>query len=313
MDDIEEARAAARAKADEQRQKFFDTCRRDFDRWSLERDDERFLSLITRGRISDRALLCNERVRRRFQYSMIDAALADYQAHPERQWLWITLCWDGPVTWERKPEIDAMTIVNTATQHLRRCDLDGVGVLEIDVWKNITGEPGRRVVPHVHFLGYPTHGDRYEVESLEAAMCGRGALANSLGAKPVVIEEIEATPARLANSARYMAKPPAWAKNPVPIGNGEHRLKDVDHAKGSAARLAEILSYVELGNALFAIGDGKTVAGAVRREVREEIRHSRQTTPAPSRERIEQHFRRVMIMNRSANFEECQIKTRRDR
>lgn len=311
MDDIVAARAAARAQADHERHFYFDECRRDFDRWCLEGDDERFLSLITRGRISDRALLCNERVRRSLQHALIDALLAEHQVHPQRQWLWITLCWDNALTWERAPEIDTKALVNTASLHLRRCDLDGVGILETDVWKNITGEPGRRVVPHVHFIGYPRYGERYDVEGLAANLCDRRALANPRGGDSVRIIEVGTTPSDFAWLGRYMSKPPAYAKNPVPDGDG-HKLRSVKHAQGSVARLTEIFSYLELGDVLFSIGAGKSIAGAVRREVRKAVERSRQSTPAPARDLIEKHWRRIRLTNGSQNLRECRIATRRE-
>lgn len=312
MNEFETACAEARVKADAERRKFWSALRRDTERWTLEPADERFLALISNGRMSDRALLSNEHVHRRAEYALIDAAVADFKAYPQRQCLWITICWDNSITWERAPDIDTVSLRNTVGAHLRRCGLDGFGVLEIDIWKNFTGEHGRRVVPHIHFLGYPTWGDRYNVEDLQSRLRERSALVNSLGDDvSVVIKEVGLTPADFARIVRYMLKPPTYAKLPVPKeGEDRFKLLPVTHARGSVARLVEIFSHLELRDILFSIGEGRTIACAVRKAVAEEVRFDRGKTPAPAREDVPKHWNRMRLLNGSPQFEECRIITR---
>lgn len=167
MNEIEIARVEQRLRADTIRKKFYDRHEQDIRRWALERDDERFLQSITTGSLDGRLLLSNRSVRKFAAYAWIDAWLADFGHFPDRDRFWITMAWDGPVTWERRPEIDTVAWRNIASQHLRRSGLDGTGVLEIDTWKEIAGEPGKRISPHIHFLGHMKNGEKITAEALE--------------------------------------------------------------------------------------------------------------------------------------------------
>ena len=242
---------------------------------------------------------------------MIDAAVADGMAHLERQWLWITLAWDTAVTWERAPVIDTVSLLNIARLHLIRSGLEGVGVLETDTWKLIAGEPCRRIVPHVHFLGFPTYGDRINVEGLELELCSRVALTNSLGARPAVVIEVGPTPGDFARLGRYMFKRPSFAKNPVPKADGDgFELKQARHVGGSVSRLVEILSHLQVGDVLFSIGEGRAIAGAVRRAAANEVRFQRGAIPAVTREENAELWRQMRLDNGSRHFQPCAIVTR---
>lgn len=313
MDEAETACTAARATADDDRQLFSRLLDEDIGHWALNRAEQKFLASLRKRRIWGRPLLANDHVHRRAQHAMIDAAVAEGQAHPERQWLWITLAWDTAVTSERAPCIDTIKLLNIARLHLMRSGLDGVGVLETDVWKLIAGEPCRRVVPHVHFLGFPTYDDRINVEGLEIDLCNRAALANSLGAKPAIVKEVGQMPADFAALGRYMFKRPTFAKNPVPKADGEgYDLKQVRHVGGSVARLVEIFSHMQLGDVLFSIGAGRAMASAVRREVASEVKFRRKAHPAPTRDGVARRWNQMRLTNGSRHFQPCSIITRKD-
>lgn len=311
MDEIDIARAEQRERADILCEKFYTRHRQDICRWSLERDDERFLRTLTTGALCDRPLLSNSIVRQLAAYAWIDALLADFEQYPDRDRLFITLAWDAPVTWERQPEIDTVSLRNIATQHLRRSQLDGVGVLEIDTWKEIPGEPGKRMTPHIHFLGHSRNGEKIDAKALAASMCSRGALLNSLGAPSADVQEVGKTAKDLATLGCYMSKPPAFAKNPVPqrLWSG-YKLSDVEHAPGSVTRLIEVLSYLELGDVMFAIGEGKHISRQVRESVRAKLARSRRAVPAPTREMIRRHWLRIRLNNGNKKFDECNVITR---
>jgi|TARA_R100000501_G_C2623708_1_gene116896 hypothetical protein len=307
------APSIARALAEAERiTRLFDgQCRDDVANWDLGTTDREFLRLVERGRISGRALLSNGRVHRIAQIALINALADDYIKQPDRQRLWCTLAWDAGVTWERKPEIDLVSLKAIARQHLWRSGLEGFGVIEIDMWKNMTGEPGRRMVAHVHFLGTRAEGNLAKVLEMEADMQDRRALTNSLGARSVVIRNAGQSVDDLTWLGQYMLKRPAFAKNPIPKSDGDgYRLQDVAHARGSAVRLLEVMSHIEVGDVIFSIGSGRPIANKVRSAVRQEVASRAGAAPAPLAHEVTRHWRDIREKNRHRRLEPCQIITR---
>lgn len=311
MDHIEAIRLAQYARADRIRDAFFARHAADIHHWHLERHDETFLRHLTLGDLSGAPLLCNSIVRKHFAYAWIDAMLAEYQQNPDRHRVWITIAWDTPLTWEREPIIDTVSLRNIGSQHLRRCDLEGTGVLEVDTWKEIAGEPGKRIVPHIHFLAWAKNGEKIDTKALAQSMRSRRAFPNSLGAPSVVVEPVGQSAEDLARLGYYLSKLPAYAKNPVPNRvRGGYELVQVEHAPGSVTRLIEVLSFMEVGDVVFSIGEGKTIARAVRERVREQLTLNRKGKPAPERDMIARHFRRIRLTNGNSKFRDCSVITR---
>lgn len=307
MDDFETARNDARAHAKKLIEKYREEYRLDTARWSLEHADAGFLARITQSRISGRALLSNEHVHLRAQYAVIDAAIDAYRRHPERQWLSITVAWDRGITWEREPFVDTMSLRRIVYGHLDSVGLDGFGGLEFDTWTNFTGEPGRRIVGHCHFLGYPADGARVKVRALGKSLSARRALPNTLSddVDSVVIKNVGKSPADFANFGGYIFKRPAYAKMYVPEReHNDETTKSVGHRRGSVVRLTEIQSHLEVGDVLFSIGGGREIAAQVRKKVAHEVRERRDATPAPSRDEVIRHWRRIRLTNGSQHFRE---------
>jgi len=312
MDEIDPIREAY-TSADKVRKKFYMRHADDIRHWAMERDDQTFLWLVTVGDLAGPALLSHRTVRKHLAYAWIDALLAEHERHPGRQRLWITFAWDTPLTWERVPNLDMKSVRNIADQHLRRSGIDGIGTLEIDTWKEIAGEPGKRMVPHVHFLGWSKNGQTIDVAALEKRMCSRRALSNSLGAHSVVIKEVGPTPKDMATIGCYMAKLPAYAKNPKPDPVcGGYKLGQVRHAPGSVTRLIEVLSFLEIGDVLFAIGEGKVIAKEIRDSVRAKYGRNGRGKWAPERDMIARHWRRIRATNGNKKFQDCNVITRVD-
>lgn len=310
MNDFEAARTSAQALAYKNIRTFREGFQLDTAGWALQRDDQDFLALITSRKISGRALLSNERVHRAAQFALIDAAGDAYRQNPERQWLWITIAWDRGVTWERAPRMDTMSLRRIVYGHLDRCGLEGTGTIEFDAWKNLTGEPGRRIVAHAHFLGFRGDGRRVKTKDMEKELKSRRALPNSLDAPSVVIKIVKRTPGDFTRRGFYMLKRPAFAKMYRPDGDGERPdTASVGHSKSSIARLVEIQSRLEVGDVLFSIGAGREVADKVRKEVAPEVRGRRNATPAPSRDEVMRHWRRIRLTNGSHLFREPVIIT----
>ncbi|GGD64872.1 hypothetical protein GRI62_11710 [Erythrobacter arachoides] len=286
---------------------------RDIQSWSLDRREQAFLSGIADRRISGRALLSNAKVHRAAQSALIDAMADLWLREPERQRVWVTMAWDAGVSWERQPDVDLVSLKAITNRHLGRAGLEGFGVVETDVWKNIAGEEGRRLVSHVHFLGASAIGGHLKVREIEANMCSRRALSNSLGARSVVIKNVGPTVDDLTRIGRYMLKRPAFAKNPVPRADGGgFRLQDVAHARGSVSRLIELFSHCEVGNVIFSIGAGRTIAEKVRQAVRQEIAPRGSATPAPTHEEIQAHWARIRQSCGKGDFRPCRVITRAD-
>lgn len=314
MDEYLEALDERAEKSAHENAKFIADYRRDTKRWKPEPEDEEFLRLITTGRISGRPLLSNRYVHGAAQRAMAAALPREYEKFPNRQYLWITLACDIGLTWEREPFIDFVALRNTFYQHLNRCGLAGVGVIETDTWKNLPGEPGRRMVPHAHCVCWPECGEPVGAAALQAELCGRRALTNSLGALPAVVKQINATTADFARVGRYMLKRPAYAKIRLPnLDDDRFHLEGREHALGSVARLVEIFSYAEVGDVIFSIGKGgKPIADAIRRAAAKEVKSRSGAKPAPTRDQIMQHWHQIRLINGNPNFRECRIITRTD-
>ena len=303
--------ARALAEAERITGLFDDQCRDDVANWDIGTTEREFLRLVQRAQISGRALLSNGRVHRVAQTALISALADDYIKQPERQWLWGTLAWDAGVTWERKPEIDLVSLKAIARQHFRRSGLEGFGVIEMDVWKNMAREPGRRMVAHVHFLASRVEGNDTKVLEMEADMQDRRALTNSLGARSVVIRNVGQSVDDLTWLGQYMLKRPAFAKNPIPKKDGDgYRLQDVAQAQGSAVRLLEVMSHMEVGDVLFSIGSGRAIVEKVRGVVRQEVVSRAGAAPAPLAHEVKRNWQDIRERNRHGRLEPCRIITR---
>lgn len=303
--------AAAQAEAERRIEIFSDAFRRDVAAWTMERADLEFLSKITHRRMSGRALLSNTHVHRAAQFGLIRAMADEYLHDPERKWVWFTLTWDKAVSWEREPIVDLASLKAIAYGHLRRISLEGFGVIETDIWKNFVGEPGRRLVSQIHFIGTRATGNTANVTSMEADMSDRRALINSLGARNVVIRNVGPTVDDLTWLGQYMLKRPAFAKNPIARSDGSgYRLEGAAHARGSVARLVEVFSQCEVGDVIFSIGSGRAIAEKVRSAARQEVSPRSGASPTPTADEVRSHWKRIRETCGSKLFQPCRIITR---
>lgn len=304
------ARAEARRLAEERLATFYAAVRQDMRRWRLTSRQTRFLLRTERKPLVGRALFANVRVRRTAQYALIDAMLMNFEKYPRRQLHWITVCIDDGVTWEREPALEVGAFVNKVQDHLRRAGFDGVGAVEIDIWKNLTGEPGRRMVAHVHFVGWSSAGLPMNSNAIAKSLSAKAALSNSTGAKSVVIKDVSMTARSIAHLGYYMLKAPAWAKNPIGAP-GKRKMYDASHAQGSPARLFEMLSHLELGDVLFSIGTGRSIAKRVRAAVvRQTAVGTRHGFQAPGDAEVSRFWSDIRCSNGSRRFMPPKIITR---
>ncbi|MXO48925.1 hypothetical protein GRI69_11720 [Erythrobacter vulgaris] len=303
--------AAAQTKAERTIEIFNGAYRRDVAAWTMDSADHEFLTKITHRRMSGRALLSNRYVHRAAQFGLIRAMADAYLQDPDQKWVWFTLTWDTAVSWEREPNVDLVSLKAIAYGHLRRTGLEGFGVIETDIWKNLVGEPGRRLVSQIHFLGTRAMGNTAKVSDMEADLRDRRALINSLGARNVVIRNVGPTVGDLTWLGQYMLKRPAFAKNPIPrIGEDGYRLIDVAHARGSVARLVEVFSHCEVGDVIFSIGSGGAIAKKVRAAVKQETSLRNGASPAPTADEVRSNWNRIRQTCGSRQFRPCRVITR---
>jgi len=108
-----------------------------------------------------------------------------------------------------------------------------------------------------------------------------------------------------------MLKRPAFAKNPIARSDGRgHRLEGAAHARGSVARLVEVFSQCEVGDVIFSIGSGGTIAKKVRSAARQEISPRSGALPAPTAEEVRAQWKRIRETCGSRLFQPCRIITR---
>lgn len=309
MDEYTAARTAARAHAGEKLEHFYDRVADDTNAWRTSGENETAMRAMVSRRMSDRALLSNRGVRQTAQFELIDALLDEHRCDPLKRRYWVTIAWDLGVTWEREPSFNVMALCNVAQHHLRRSGLDGIGLVEFDVWRNMTGEPGRRLVAQVHFVGWPVSPRTFNYRNTEAEMCRRRGLTNSLGAPSVVIKPVRGRPTDMAHLGMYMLKAPTSAKNPVPRP-GRHKLWSSELPRGSAARLVEIFSHLEIGDVMFAIGAGTIISRKVMSKVQEAIAPKAGRHPAPMPNAVRSTWGDIRSVNGSRRFREPVIVTR---
>lgn len=281
-------------------------------KWTLRSKDLHALNGILSVQGCDRPIWCNEHVRAAASESMIDAFLDDFDADKSKKRYWLTFCWDDGVTYERRPVIDIVALKNKINMHLRNWGLEGVGVIEVDVQKNMTGEAGRRLNFHVHCYCWAS-GFAFNRIKAQNTLSNSRAFVNSLGARSVVIKNVTLNYRSVAHLAAYMTKLNNVAKNLVPSRKrpGRYAFRDASMPQGSMIRLAEVLSNLQLGDALFSVGEGKKIASRVRREVLAKLRSAPRTVNVPSKNAINRLWDRGRSGKRGPKLNhKCEIITR---
>lgn len=312
MDDVLLARGMALTEAYMRNLDFLQKYRDGIESWRLDRCEQKFLSQLVFQVPLDRMLWCNRHVRQAGIEAIIDAMLDEYASAPFRERYFTTFCWDAGFSWERGPDIDLVSLKNIINHRIRRLGLHGIGVLEIDVLKNITGEPGRRLLAHVHCYCWPVGAD-FDAEKAARELNRCRGLRNSLDAPAVKIQAVSLYEISIAHLAQYMFKWPSRAKNRVPLRRwpGHYAFRDARLPTQSATRLVEILSHMEFGDQLFAIGDGAALATDIRRRFRDNMASLRGRKIAmPDDDSIFQIWKSIRERNGSRLFEPCHIVTR---
>lgn len=311
MDDVAVARGIALTQFDLREMDLKDRYREGWGRWKLSSDHIAFLSKVHGATLQGRMLWCNRHVRRAATEAIIDAFLADFISDPAKPRNFITFCWDAGLTWERQPRIDSVSLQNIVQHRLRRLGLQGIGVVEIDVLTNITGEPGRRLLVHVHC--YCWGQAALPPIKTARALSMLPALTNALGAASVTIEPVRLSEISVAWLAAYMFKPPSREKNRIPRRNvpGAFVMREARLKPASAVRLVELLSHFEFGDLLFSVGEGRFLAKTIRENFRGiVVRWSGRRWTAPSAITVAAEWKTIRMENGSRKLEPCKVRAR---
>lgn len=251
------AKREAMEKWAERAQIFQELTDRGTRRWKLEAKDLRFLDMIRNARGIEGWFAWSSRsVRRAATEALIDVFLDDLRDDPSRpRWL-ATFCWNEGLASEREPQIALDQLKKKVWKALDEYGLEGVGVVEVDVLRNLEGEPGRRLWFHIHAYCWSADGSRVRPDKWADEMMAGRRFPNKLGAKSVKFKRVTLTKASVARIAGYFGKFPSKAKNVVPSRKhpGKFVMRYAELRPKSTARLMELLSYMQPADAIFGIG-----------------------------------------------------------
>jgi hypothetical protein len=318
MSEISKARREALANFDKREGKFNRTLRRAIDKLKLDPAEADFLRLLTTANIVGYLDWSNRTIRRAAAKALIDVFLSEFAKHPRRRrWLG-TFCWDGGITWERRPRADLIGMRVAVWKALDGYGLTGIGVVEVDVLKQRRRAPGRRLLVHIHVVVEERQGIKFRPKKAAAKLSGSRRFRNRLGARSVKFDRITAAAADWARIAAYLCKFPPSAKNMIPsrARPGKHVFRPCKMAPASALRLVEVMSLVRATDVVFGIGEkGKRLRKSWNRRFKKLLgkRHGRSSHMAKDYP-VKREWASIRSRNGSKRLKPCRIISRaRDR
>ena len=155
---------------------------------------------------------------------------------------------------------------NKVALALHREGLHGICFLEFDVLTNITGEPGRRILFHIHCYVWPADGAKLQPIVVGNKLSASRAFPNELKAPSVVFKPVTLNLFSVARLGEYMTKFPPAAKNRVPNRDkpGMFKFRSAELIPSCAMRLAEIMTHLDAPDVVLGVGDGTEMAAAWR-------------------------------------------------
>ncbi|WP_345167106.1 hypothetical protein [Sphingomonas daechungensis] len=313
----EAARGIAQSRFLFRQADFLGAFSRDTIRWKLADSSQvRFLRTIVHDRPEGRKLWSNKHVRAAAFDGFVEAFLRDFAADEERKRYFLTFAWDAGFTWEREPVLDLVSLKNAVRLCIGRLGLHGIGIVEVDLLRNLTGEPGRRLAGHVHVYAWAQPGTKFRSKTVQDKLCESRAFPNFLNARSVVIKPIRRTEVSVARVAGYLVKYPSRAKRvlPDPKGISERVFRDSKLPRGSASRLAELLSHVEFGDVLFTVGPpGRHLKNQILARMKRQFASWARTETAPSSADVRMTWRLLRMMNGSRHFRPCKVVVKQKR
>lgn len=208
----------------------------------------------------------------------------------------VTFCWDaGVLPSEATTEFDLQAMQIKAYKALKSIRLSGVGVFEVVALCRSKHNPERLII-HLHFVCWTTNE---HFKPKRSAKRLQGSFPNSLGAPSVSIQSRkmaatrfkdkrstqyvhlfsklhkDQTKASMAHLGYYLFQAPAWAKQIVPKKDRVDRLAMRSTAQKYTPQLAlaveQLMGRISIMEAIFSVGDGKTILTPWRRLYRKSV------------------------------------------
>ena len=183
--------------------------------------------------------------------------------HPLRRFFLVTLINDSWGTFERLPMLNLGAMKAAIPPVMGRANFDGwLGFVELQTIDHALAGWGRLITPHFHAMAW-YDDPNIDHEDAEAAMCRSTRLSSRIRARTAVITPW--TDTSIFNLVAYLLKAPVVAKYAVPDKNSpsSFHYEDCRLKPGSAARLFEMLSKVEIDELMMCSGGGKLLRSAI--------------------------------------------------
>lgn len=246
-----------------------------------ENDRNRFLSLCGRlpigGAIRASDLVARFRYARFIAQEVRDLA----RASDDLDFYFLTLLADEGIMSDRTPRYLRRTLGRKADKAMRKVDLDGLFVVEVQAvtsWPR--GGKGRTLLAHVHILGWkqkasPNNSAEYIKRELGWEKKRRNIPWTSrLGADPIHVRHLTEQLGCPSYWAAYLLKAPHDAKNLVPPKEDElgkfpaPKARMMSTTKGYrpelAMRIFELMAQIPLSSVVSGTGSGATMLGRCR-------------------------------------------------
>lgn len=299
MTDTAEAQAAAQRAIDFARGKLHAKAAN----LGLSPSQRRFLHRITAGGAGNGFLpMSHFEARLASSQAMIAALLAHSNelGNQNVEYFMGTFCPDAGVTPLQNPHISIAALKRKIDKAMRSHGLHGVYVVEVEILLRLEGEPGPRLMFHVHAVCWRRYRKILPRRLAKSMMASR-AFSNNLGARGVVFTAMQPqTPSSVAGLAQYITKFPACVKQRRKLRSGRHKLvhEQSKYSGSMMMRMIEVLSHIPLYSAIGAVGEGK----AVRRAWKIRMTAWRKSQPmnevALTRERVRSDWKRSTLRAR---------------
>ncbi|MES2699069.1 MAG: hypothetical protein V4647_05625 [Pseudomonadota bacterium] len=240
-------------------------------------DKLRFKALLGKHPIAGGLRMSDLAARKVFADSIVDEVTQFEKEASNRSFYHITLLADEGIMSDRTPKFCLRLLKQKAHRALRRAELQGVFVVEIQPLLNWPqkGE-GRTLLAHIHALVWIESGsDGDSVASIRQALGdGKGNTKRSwscqFGARPIVIKSLTPQRGDPAYWAAYILKGLTDAKSRLPrkgrdAGEGKSAFKFRNTTEGLrpelALRVFELFSRLPIFAMVGGVGEGASVVG----------------------------------------------------
>lgn len=173
----------------------------------------------------------------------------------------VTFADDIGLTSDRTPNLKLAALKRKVDKAMRAMGVSGIVMVEVQPLTNFpAGGQGRTLMVNAHALCWGKVSRRKFRKAHQALNASRS-WRNQFGAEPIVPRELKVGLAEPLRIAAYVAKMPHDAVYLAPVGHGKFRFRPtlVGYPDNLALRIAEGLSHYTIYDAVFSVGNGKTV------------------------------------------------------